>query len=69
MARKVKTPTPAKKPLELYTTGDIARLLNTGKDRVLYAIKSRKIVPTATAGGYRLFDRASADLIKDAMAG
>ena len=56
-------------PLELFTVGELAdALIHRGYDCNLDTVKNfitkRKIEPVMRKGGYRLFDRATLDLMR-----
>lgn len=54
-------------PTELLTTGSIADKLDVKIHRVRYVIKSKKIEHVATAGGYRLYDDAALQKIRNIL--
>ena len=43
--------------MELLSTGDVARLLNVGTQRVRQLERAQKLQAVRTAGGWRLFNR------------
>jgi hypothetical protein len=53
--------------MNVYTVGQLMRLLKEPRHRVLYAISSRSIAPCAHAAGWRLFDDAALSLIRSAL--
>lgn len=52
----------------LKTSGEVAAELGVSHHRVVYAINTRKLKPTATAGHFRLFSASDIRAIADVLA-
>ena len=53
---------------KIYSTGEVAALCGTDRDRINYAIKSRRIIPDAVAGGRKLFTMRAVEAIRQVLA-
>jgi DNA-binding transcriptional MerR regulator len=51
-----------------YTVGDIARECGVEKDRVLYVVRTRNIVPSGRAANIRLFSEAAKNRVHNELA-
>jgi hypothetical protein len=52
---------------QLRTSGVIATELDAPLSRVLYVLRTRDIKPIGRAGVLRLYDRAAAEAVRDAL--
>ena len=51
------------KIMDLLTTSQIAKQLNTEREKVSYAIRRMKIAPTCVAGRTRVFDEKTVEYV------
>jgi hypothetical protein len=55
--------------MKLLTTGEIAKQLNTDRDKVSYALRKLKIEPDGIAGAARVFSETAQTAVKTFLQG